>query len=191
MISEINFLNDLPQYLAILVLMFSSFLIGYISSWWLHKSKYRKIIDRLKIEVNQLKRPKKNIHDIETIFSEIRPKIIEVVNEVKVENNVPLSKEKVAEKTRDNYVAYTKSNPELNFDNFGYADREEQEDLTRINGIGPYTEQKLKGIGIYTYEQISRFNEEDIRTVTELIDFFPGRIELDNWVGQAKALISV
>ena len=191
MISEINFLNDLPQYLAILVLMFSSFVIGYISSWWLHKSKYRKIIDRLKNEVNQLRRPKKNIHDIETIFSEIRPKIIEVVKEAKEERKVPLSKEKVAEKTRDNYVAFTKTNPELNFDNFGYADLDEQQDLTKINGIGPYTEQKLKGIGIYTYEQISRFSEEDMRTVTELIDFFPGRIELDNWVGQAKALITV
>ena len=40
-------------------------------------------------------------------------------------------------------------------------------------------------------DQISRFNEEDIKTVTELIDFFPGRIDHDNWIGQAKALLTV
>ena len=61
--------------------------------------------------------------------------------------------------------------------------------MTKINGIGPYIEQKLNEIDIYTYRQISNLKEADIRTVTELIDFFPGRIERDDWVGQAAALL--
>lgn len=190
MISELYFYNEFLQYLSLFALMFGAFLVGYISSWWLHKAKYRNIINKLKREVNQLKNPKK-LHDIETIFTEIRPKIIEVVKEAQDEKIVTISKEKVAQKARENYVAYTKSNSELNFDSFGYADFDDRQDLTEINGIGPYTEQKLNGIGIYTFEQISRFNEEDIKTVTELIDFFPGRIDHDNWIGQAKALLTV
>jgi predicted flap endonuclease-1-like 5' DNA nuclease len=60
--------------------------------------------------------------------------------------------------------------------------------LSKINGIGPLIEAKLNSIGIYTFEQISRFNDEDIDAVTHLIEFFPGRIERDNWVQQAKDL---
>ncbi|MCW8982232.1 MULTISPECIES: hypothetical protein [Altibacter] len=186
-----EFLNQLPAYSGIFILMLSTFLIGYFASWWLNKSKYRKTINRLKKEVNLLRTPS-NVHDIETIFTEIRPKIIEVVKETQEENKhaaaAAPAPEKIMEKARTSYVTYTKSAPELNFDNFGYADASERSDLTKINGIGPYIEQKLNEIGIYTFEQISRLEDEDIRTITELIDFFPGRIERDNWVGQAKAL---
>ncbi|PKA84114.1 putative flap endonuclease-1-like 5' DNA nuclease [Ulvibacter sp. MAR_2010_11] len=184
------FIDQLPEYAGILILMFSTFLIGYFSSWWLHKSKYRGVIERLKQEVNVLKTPK-SIHDIDTIFTEIRPKIIEVMKENREQITPPAPEpapEKIVEKARTSYVTYTKSTPELNFDNFGYATVEDRQDLTQINGIGPYIEQKLNEIGIYTYEQISRLEDEDIRTITELIDFFPGRIERDNWVGQAKSL---
>ncbi len=74
------------------------------------------------------------------------------------------------------------------FDNFGRADSNNSNDLTKLNGIGPYIEQKLNEIGIYNYDQISRFNQVDINVITELIDFFPGRIERDNWIGQANSL---
>jgi len=47
---------------------------------------------------------------------------------------------------------------------------------------------KLNEIGIFNFDQISRLDEADVRTITELIDFFPGRIDRDNWVGQARAL---
>jgi predicted flap endonuclease-1-like 5' DNA nuclease len=188
MMSFTEFLNQLPEFAGIFILMFSTFLIGYFSSWWLHSSKDRKTINRLKQEVNALKSPK-HLHDIETIFTEIKPKIIEVMKENREEMNLAASApEKIAEKARTSYVTYTKSAPELNFDSFGQASFEDREDLTQINGIGPYIEQKLNEIGIYTYEQISRLQVEDIRTITELIDFFPGRIERDNWVGQAKSL---
>ena len=62
--------------------------------------------------------------------------------------------------------------------------------MTKINGIGPYIEEKLNEIDIYTFEQISRLSPADIRALTEIIDFFPGRIERDDWVGQAKYLIA-
>mgnify|MGYP003748200067 FL=1 len=46
----------------------------------------------------------------------------------------------------------------------------------------------INDIGIYNYEQLSKLNTEDIQKITELIDFFPGRIERDNWVSQAQLL---
>ena len=63
-----------------------------------------------------------------------------------------------------------------------------KDDLTKISGIGPFIEKKLNGLGIYTFEQISGFTPETVAKVTEAIEFFPGRIERDNWVDQAKAL---
>ena len=96
--------------------------------------------------------------------------------------------QEVAGSARAAYLNYSKTKPELNFDHIGIAHTSNKEDLTRINGIGPYIEQKLNVIGIYNFEQISKLEEADIRVLTELIDFFPGRIERDDWVGQAKLL---
>lgn len=64
-----------------------------------------------------------------------------------------------------------------------------KDDLTLINGVGPFLEKKLNNVGIYTYEQISSLNTETIAEVTEAIEFFPGRIEKDDWVGQANRLL--
>lgn len=65
-----------------------------------------------------------------------------------------------------------------------------QDDLTAIDGIGPFLERKLNEIGIFTYAQISSWNATQIEEVTHKIQFFPGRIEKDDWVGQAKQLLS-
>ncbi|OIN57417.1 hypothetical protein [Arsenicibacter rosenii] len=76
---------------------------------------------------------------------------------------------------------------ELNFDRIGHANPQEADDLKAINGVGPFLERKLHSLGIYTFRQIANFTKEDIRKVNEIIEFFPGRIEGDDWVGQAKA----
>ena len=69
------------------------------------------------------------------------------------------------------------------------ANEADKDDLKKINGIGPFIEKKLNDIGIYTYEQVSQFDEEIIEQITEAIQFFPGRIARDNWVGQARNLM--
>ena len=68
------------------------------------------------------------------------------------------------------------------------ASATEKDDLKKINGIGPFIEEKLNKLGIYTYEQISQLDKELVDTVTDAIQFFPGRIDRDNWVGQASSL---
>lgn len=77
---------------------------------------------------------------------------------------------------------------ELNFDNIGRAVAAEADDLKDIVGIGPFLERKLNAAGIYTFQQIANFSKQDSDKVNEIIEFFPGRIERDNWVGQASEL---
>lgn len=79
---------------------------------------------------------------------------------------------------------------ELNFERIGYATADEADDLKVIVGVGPFLEKKLNAIGIYTFRQIANFNQDDIDQVNDVIEFFPGRIERENWVGQSAALAS-
>ena len=75
---------------------------------------------------------------------------------------------------------------EVNFDRIGRATATEADDLKDITGVGPFLERKLHSLGIYTFRQVANFTKEDITKVNELIEFFPGRIDQDNWVDQAK-----
>lgn len=72
-----------------------------------------------------------------------------------------------------------------------FVDEEQaKDDLTRIKVIGPFLEEQLNQIGIFTYQQIAEFDQATIDEVTKAIGYFPGRIEKDDWVGQAKKLLA-
>ena len=61
------------------------------------------------------------------------------------------------------------------------------DDLKKITGVGPKLEQTLNELGIWHYEQIAKLKKKDITWVDERLRF-KGRIERDDWVGQAKEL---
>lgn len=82
-----------------------------------------------------------------------------------------------------------KKNNGLNFNRIGLATFEDKDDLQKIKGIGPSIEKNLNEIGIFTFKQISKFNSSDIYKITELIATIRGRIERDDWIGQAFKLI--
>ena len=69
-----------------------------------------------------------------------------------------------------------------------YASPNEKDDFKLIGGIGQFIEEKLHGVGIYTYEQMSMFDDEFINVLTAAIGFFPDRIKRGRWVEQAKEL---
>jgi len=77
------------------------------------------------------------------------------------------------------------------YNRIGIAKKEEADDLTIISGIGGWIKEKLNVLDIYTFRQISNFTEEDVRTVTEAIEYFPGRIERDEWILQARELVRI
>ena len=61
------------------------------------------------------------------------------------------------------------------------------DDLKRIKGIGKVNEGKLNGFGIWHFDQIADWTKSEIDWVDDYIAF-PGRIEREDWVGQAKVL---
>lgn len=60
--------------------------------------------------------------------------------------------------------------------------------LQKIKGIGKVIEEKLNRIGYYRLEQIANLTAEEKDRIEEELSF-PGRIERDQWVEQAKALL--
>ena len=69
------------------------------------------------------------------------------------------------------------------------ASMADKDDLKSIDGVGPFIEKKLNDIGIYTFEQISQLDADLIENITDAIQFFPGRIQKDDWMGQARGLM--
>ncbi|HTH58481.1 MAG TPA: hypothetical protein VL728_20685 [Cyclobacteriaceae bacterium] len=63
---------------------------------------------------------------------------------------------------------------------------DEKDNLTAIKGIGPFIEKRLNMLGIYTFKQLSELTPELVDRVGNAIEFFPGRIERENWIGQAR-----
>jgi len=68
------------------------------------------------------------------------------------------------------------------------APRGERHDhLQRIKGIGAVNEAKLHSFGIFHFDQIAQWTRAEIRWVGTYLAF-PGRIDREDWVGQAKIL---
>lgn len=63
----------------------------------------------------------------------------------------------------------------------------EADDLKKISGVGPKIEQILNELGIFHYSQVAEFTDDNIEWVDEKLQF-KGRIQRDDWVGQAKKL---
>ena len=67
----------------------------------------------------------------------------------------------------------------------------QKDNLTLIDGIGPFLEKKLNEAGVYTFDQLAVLDAENIPLLTRAIGHIPGRIERDDWVGQAKKLAEI
>jgi len=60
------------------------------------------------------------------------------------------------------------------------------DDLKKIKGIGPKFEGDLNSKGVYYFRQVAAWKAADVKMVEGVIDSFPGRIERDEWIKQAK-----
>ncbi len=61
------------------------------------------------------------------------------------------------------------------------------DDLTRLNGVGAVLAEKLQKGGITSLKQIAGWSEEDVARIDEELAL-KGRIQRDDWVGQAREL---
>jgi len=71
------------------------------------------------------------------------------------------------------------------FTPFGGAERN---DLTRIEGIDADLEQRLHRLGVYTFEQLGNWDEEQLRIMGTQLGDLETRIRRQNWVEQARRL---
>ncbi|MDJ0921141.1 MAG: NADH-quinone oxidoreductase subunit NuoE [Henriciella sp.] len=63
----------------------------------------------------------------------------------------------------------------------------EEDDLKRIKGIGPVNEKALNELGVYKFRQIAAWTPANVDWVEDFMSF-PGRIEREDWIAQAKQL---
>ncbi len=155
---------------CLLILMILSFIIGYLLSNLLNNKSLKKDLERTQDENRKLK-----------LLGVSKPKEEEHANSTFSTNKIK------AKKTMER-SGVSVSKDKLDFSNFGKATEDEKDDLKQISGVGPFIEKKLNSIGIFNFEQISKFSKKDIETVNTLIEFFPGRISRDDWKGQARKL---
>jgi predicted flap endonuclease-1-like 5' DNA nuclease len=63
-----------------------------------------------------------------------------------------------------------------------------RDDLQEIVGIGKVFEQALHELGIYSFAQIAAFDVKDVARVNMALKECKGRMEQDDWIGQAREL---
>jgi predicted flap endonuclease-1-like 5' DNA nuclease len=67
------------------------------------------------------------------------------------------------------------------------ADSGRADDLTRIKGIGKVIEKKLHDLGITSLHQLAELQPGEVQRINAAIDF-PGRVEREHWIEQARSM---
>lgn len=172
-------------YIETFVMTLVAFIIGYTGAQLTNKVKEKRKLQAHKDELAKLSNKLNNLQDeldrkADGVFRKDR--MDEEFEHLQIRNRA-FSEDVLTEK-----LIKSNGKDPISYERIGRATIDERNDLQKITGIGPYTEEKLNELGIYTFEQISRFNNEDILAVTKLIKFFPDRIKKDRWVAKAKLL---
>jgi predicted flap endonuclease-1-like 5' DNA nuclease len=63
-----------------------------------------------------------------------------------------------------------------------------EDDLKRLQGVGPAFERALKALGVRTFAQIAEWSDEDIETMAPRLKTTAARIRRDDWIGSARKL---
>jgi len=95
----------------------------------------------------------------------------------------PVTENKVAEKQSDTAVPAGTKPALLTEARAGGAD-----DLKMIKGIGPGLEKELNVAGVYHFDQLASWTDEEVAWADQHLVRFKGRVSRDNWVTQAQAL---
>ncbi|MDH3222927.1 MAG: hypothetical protein OEO23_04360 [Gemmatimonadota bacterium] len=65
-----------------------------------------------------------------------------------------------------------------------------KDDLTRIRGVGPVLQRRLNEMGVFSLRDIASWTPDDVDRVQAGLKGFPDRIRRDDWVAQARDMIS-
>lgn len=61
------------------------------------------------------------------------------------------------------------------------------DDLAKIKGVGPKSVEKLHALGVFHYDQIAAWSDDDVKWIESSIGA-AGRVKRNGWVAQAQAL---
>ena len=64
------------------------------------------------------------------------------------------------------------------------------DDLKMIKGVGPKLEKLLNSFGFYHFEQVAAWTADELAWVDQNLEGFKGRATRDEWVSQAKVLLT-
>eukprot|EP00942_MAST-04A_sp_MAST-4A-sp1_P006340 g6340.t1 len=133
-------------------------------------------------------------HQIMHLEEELEHVVMDVIEHVKEKEHKwadeasrlfhELSEDVIAEKNELSRIAQNVVDIPLHI--IGHAFFFERDDLQRIKGIGPFIENKLHAIEIYTWRQIANMTPEIEKQVNIAIEYFPGRATRDHWADQGK-----
>ncbi len=109
--------------------------------------------------------------------------------EGKADSKKSASKDKTADKAADKKPAKAKAAAKDDAAPVALftAPEGEPDDLKKISGVGPVLEKKLHAFGVTKFAQVAAFSQDDIEKLDEALSF-KGRIDRDDWVGQAAKL---
>ncbi len=176
MFENLNPLDKSTAWIEIFLLLCGAFLIGYFFARAYFKRKFQNDLIDYEEEIKKYKTLSME-HANSTFTSGIKA--------IKTRDR----KGELATPKEEELRPEFDLSPKLNLEKLGKGSEDKKDDLKLISGIGPFIEKKLNSIGILTFSQISKLSDQDIKDVTESINFFPGRIERDKWVDQAKDLM--
>lgn len=191
----------------LLSLLLVASVIGYLTAWLYYKSIYKRKLKAVESDKHELNNRIVNLDgiivDLNNSLSEKDKETEHLILEVKAlkalhAEAVDETDEMRLKNKRNEQFLYEKDEALLNitqrkhlldYNSFGTATPEEMDDLKMISGIGPFIEERLHALDIYTFRQISKFTAEDIDTINDAIEYFSGRIARDEWVIQAKEIV--
>jgi len=110
------------------------------------------------------------------------------VNQAKILLGEDVKLDEKALKQAEDLERISKKAESIDFATLGIASASDKDSLQTIKGIGPFIEEKLYALGIFTFEQVSKMTAKIEEEVNLAIEFFPGRVKRDEWAKQAKEL---
>lgn len=88
----------------------------------------------------------------------------------------------------DDEVIADLSAAQIKWTQIGKAGDRKSDELTLIKGVDAETEKKLKVLGVRTFDQISKMDNETAEAVNGALGLMPGRVLKMMWAEQAKTL---
>lgn len=165
--------------MEILLMLAGAATIGYVTAWLFYRSVYNKKLKAVDAELNE---SQNQVLKLNAENSNLNKELVKMTKENE-------QTEQLLNEKDDELANLAKRKYLLDYTSFGTATEAEKDDLQMISGIGPYIEESLHAIDIFTFLQISKFTKRDINAIDNAIIYFSGRIERDEWVAQAEELV--